>query len=130
VTCARARPASPNRKEILVINLKRGVVFRRHGHFLITWALGETGQPLAFHVAPQTGPRHRSHVPLKADDCAALGMGRVTSIIDTAAPLVDIVGAVPVGCASERLCQRIATAIRHNQETALHEGRWAPTPWR
>lgn len=125
---AWVRLPARNRKANLSQFVSLGAVLRRHGHHLIAWTRDRTGTVLALHVAPQTGPRHRAHVPIPAAECVTLGIGAVTSIIDTAAPLVDVVGATVVGEAPIRLRERIATAIRRNAEAEAFEARWVP-PW-
>jgi hypothetical protein len=108
---------------------RRGEVFRRHSHYLIAWAYTGTSGVLALHVHAQTGPRHRAEVQITAADCAALGMAAVTSVINTRAPLVDLIGAEYVGELPLRIIDRIATAIRRNAETEAYEATWAGPPW-
>jgi hypothetical protein len=90
------------------------------------------GVALGIPVTPQTGPRHRSHVPLSAEQCSALGLRPRASVIATQEPTINLSPKHQpsvLGCCSTSLLMQIADTIRRARFASTFESAMTPMPW-
>jgi hypothetical protein len=93
--------------------LTRGAVVYYAERTFIIWTHKPDGIALGLSVRPQTGPRHRSHVPVSPNDCEPLGLRRLTSIVATGEPLIAIrEQPLVLGRAPATLLAQISETIR------------------
>jgi hypothetical protein len=93
--------------------LTRGAVIFYAERTFIIWTHRPDGIALGLSVRPQTGPRHRSHVPISQNDCEPLGLRRFASIVATGEPLIAIpTQSLVLGRAPASLLAQIAETIR------------------
>jgi hypothetical protein len=95
---------------------------------LIIWDDRPGGASFGIRVMPQTGPRHRSHVPLSPAECRALGLPPLASVIRTADPMIAIraAQAAVLGACSADLLQRIGATIGRARFAADYEQAMTP----
>ena len=92
-------------------------------HALIIWHYLGNGDAFGLPVTPQTGPRHRSHVPLSPDEARTLGLRPLASIVKTGDPMIELAGlpARVLAVAPPTLVLRIAETIRRSMYAASIE---------
>jgi hypothetical protein len=90
---------------------------------LIIWDDRPGRASLGIPVMPQTGPRHRSHVPLSPAEARALGLPPLASVIRTADPMIAAPAgqAARLGACSADLLARIAATIGRARSAADYE---------
>jgi hypothetical protein len=115
------------------LQIIRGAIVLTTEHALIIWHYLPNGDPLGLPVAPQTGPRHRSHVPLSPDEARTLGLRPLASIVKTADPMIEL-AELPVrilAVAPATLVLRIADTIRRSRFANIFERAMSPDvrPW-
>jgi hypothetical protein len=102
--------------------LRRGDVVRLADHVLIVWEIDSAGMPLGIPVRPQTGPRHRSHVPIPPFQAGVLGLKPRASVIQTEDVMVYL-DDMPqlLGHADDALVADIARTIMRARHAAAFE---------
>ena len=111
--------------------LTRGAIVYYAEQSLIVWTHKPDGVALGILVRPQTGPRHRSHVPISPTACPPLGLRPRASIVETAEPMIAIQQPPRVlGQAPATLLTEIADTIRRAHlanrfEVAMTGAIWA-----
>ena len=111
--------------------LTRGAIVYYAEQSLIVWTHKPDGIALGIAIRPQTGPRHRSHVPISPTACLPLGLRPRASIVATAEPMIAI--DMPprfLGRAPAALLAEIADTIRRAHianrfEVAMTGAIWA-----
>ena len=107
---------------VLTSSLRRGDVVRHAEHVLIVWEIDTAGVPRGIPIRPQTGPRHRSHVPVPPMESAMLGLKQRASVILTNDPLVcmDYIPQV-IGHCHPSLLEDITRTIARARQAAAFE---------
>lgn len=91
-------------------------------HVLIVWEIDTAGMPLGIPVRPQTGPRHRSHVPVPPFQAGVLGLKPRAAIVATEDAMIYLAEMPQVlGHCDDLLLANIARTIMRSRQAAAFE---------